>query len=89
MSVIDLDLARIEREQDNTKVSVEDLLRYALKDVVNEKSSKPLSAIICIVSAEPDGRHTVTGYRCNLSRCEEIGYLDMFKAQQLAKWQAT
>lgn len=82
----------MERETDNQKVSVEDILRLALKEVRDgtvgqQPNAKPISAVMCIIVEEEDGRHTMTGYRCGLTRLEEVGYLDLFKAQQIRKWQ--
>ena len=88
MSIVDLNTARVEREQDNKKVSVEELLRLALDDVVKGEIKKPLCAFICIVD-EGDGDNppwTLQGYRCQLSRHEEIGLIEVFKAQQIGKW---
>ena len=85
MTVVDLDMARVEREEDNKKVSVEELLRFALKTVREEKR-KPKAAFVCVILEEDDGRLSLDGFRCQVSRAEEIGYLESYKQQQIRKW---
>lgn len=88
MSVIDLAIQRIEREPDNAKVSVEDLLKLALAHVQAGEYKNPKSAIIVIVDEGEgdDSSWTLEGYRCGLHRQEEIGLLEAFKIKQIDKW---
>ncbi|HXF89575.1 MAG TPA: hypothetical protein VNK48_14560 [Xanthobacteraceae bacterium] len=88
MTVVDFDLARIEREQDNKKVGVADLLRYALANIDKGEHKDAKRAILCIIEEHEDGRVTLDGYRCGLSRLEEVGYLEAYQAQRLRAWWA-
>ncbi len=90
--VTDLRLARLERDGNNKKISVEDLLRLALKDVATGRigdspQARPVSCFLCIVVEESDEVWSTVGYRCGLSRQEEIGLIELYKAQQVRKWQ--
>ena len=88
MSVIDLNLARVDREDDNKKVTVEELLRLVLKHVSDGQFKNAKRAIVCIVD-EGEGESpdwVLEGYRCGLERHEEIGVLDTFKAMRIRDW---
>ena len=86
MSVVDLQMARLERETDNTKVSVEELLRLALKEVTDGDLKGATRAFMCIVVEGEDRRETLEGLRCGLSRSEELGYIEAFKMQSWKHW---
>jgi hypothetical protein len=87
MSVHDLGLARTRKEDDNKKVGVADLLALALDDVKRGEFKNPTRAIICIVDegANEDG-WTFEGYRCGLSRDQEVGVLETYKVMQIRRW---
>ena len=88
MTVVDLNIARVEREQDNKKVSVEELLRLALKDVITGDVKNAKRAVLILVS-EGEGEDPAwvfEGYRCGLNRMEEVAVLDLFKVMQIKKW---
>ena len=92
MTIHDLNMARIEREDDNTKVTPEQLLALALKHLQNGevgkvKEAKPIAAFLCIIMEEPDGGQTLEGYRCGLKRDQEIGYLEVYKQQEIRRWE--
>lgn len=86
MTVVDLNIKRIEKEEDNSKVSVADLLKYALHDIETGEITNPTRAVLLIVNEFEDGM-TIENYRCNMSRVEEIGYLALHHHNQIEKAQ--
>lgn len=88
MTVIhDLAMARVERETDNSKVSVEQILELALHHVrTDQTDGKPVAAFICLILEDEGRSQTMKGYRCGLRRDQEIGYIELFKQMQIEKW---
>jgi hypothetical protein len=87
MTIVDLDLARIKREDDNKKITVEDLMRLILDDLkTGDIDGKPVAAFVCVISDLDNGCQELTGYRSGLMRHEEIGYIETYKTQQIKKW---
>lgn len=78
MSVKDLNKERVRREEDNTKISVKELLEYA-SDCIDElpEDKKPDGCAIVAIRRDPETGHIVylTPFRCGLNRVEEIGVL--------------
>jgi len=86
MGIIDLNMARVEREEDNTKVGAEDLLRLVLKDITSGEIKNVKRAAIVIVREGEDGVWEPVSYRCGLNRSEEIGLLTAHTHQRIADW---
>ncbi|MGE5510353.1 MAG: hypothetical protein ACM31O_03765 [Bacteroidota bacterium] len=83
---IDLAMARVEREEDNRRVSVDELLRLALKDVKasDDRGAEPVRSMVLIVRQKPNGSESLDTYRCNMSRLEEIAYLELWRSRTVA-----
>ena len=91
MTVHSLSIARAERENDNTKISVEQLMELVLHHIREGKvgkseQSKPAAAFVCIIIDEPDGTRELESYRCGLGRAEEVGYIELFKHIRVERW---
>jgi len=86
MSIIDLNMARVEREEDNEKVSVAELLRLALKDVTSGEIANAKRAVILVVREGADKSWKLESYRCGLNRPEEIGLLTTFVHERVEDW---
>lgn len=83
-------LHKLRRETDNKNVSVEDLLEVALDDVRCGEFKNPTKAIIIIIDeVEGDGSSVVEGYRCGMSRPEELGWLEAAKQHTWRRWTRT
>lgn len=83
---VNLKLAKLEREADNRNISVEDLLRWALGDVVaNKDGGHPDAALIILRLKKDDGTFVNMSYRANLNRMEEIGLLETAKYDSLER----
>jgi hypothetical protein len=84
---VDLAWERRKRQDDNDKLRPIDLLKMAVDDL--ERGEHPhATRCIIILCEEPEGsdRTEMIGWRCRMSRAEEVGFLEAWKAGSLRRW---
>lgn len=87
---VDLSVERAARESDNRNISVEQALRWALGDALNPKEGKvPFRALVIIEYLGEANRSQNLSYRANLTRLEELGLVDLHKAELIERWKET
>lgn len=61
-------------------------LQRAIDDI-DTGAEKPTRAIIILIGESPDGDGmSIAPYRVNVSRVEEVGYLELYKSIALDRW---
>jgi hypothetical protein len=85
----DLAWERKKRADDNDKLTPAELLRMAAEDLERGDYPHATRCIILIVEEPEDKnmRSPVHGYRCRMTRAEEIGYLEMWQHSTIERWQ--
>lgn len=82
----DIRIERARRLDDNSKISVRDLLALALADLERGDFKNPARAIILIVD-EPEGEPgTTNSYRANMTSPEQVGYLQTEIIAVIERW---
>lgn len=81
----DLSLARLRRENDNTKVSPAELLRLVANEI-ERGLINPNRMMVITIEPRPDNQSRIDTYRCGVTRAEEIGYLELARHKRMADW---
>lgn len=90
VNVKDLSLERARRCDDNTKVSVKDLIAMVADDIERGELKDATRAIVIIIREPEDKNEIVTtdSYRCGMSSAEQVGYLELEKSDAIKRWKA-
>jgi hypothetical protein len=86
--VADFDFERKKRSSDNGDLSPSDLLRMALEDLDKGDYPRASKCLVLIIEADddPTARTVHHQYRSNVTRSEEIAFLEVWKRRRLDAW---
>lgn len=85
-NLTDIERARINRADDNSKVTVRDILRAALDDL--DRGELVASSCLLIFVDRPEvGDWSLESYRANITRDEEVSTLTMAQHRALHRWE--
>lgn len=76
---------RLRKPGDSGSWTPKECLQRALDDIESGEEKPTRCLVIFIEDPIPDGM-SITPYRANLNRLEEIGYLNLHMSIQLDKW---
>lgn len=85
MTIEDFKLAKLRKETEAKNVSPRELIQLVAGDLDRGDYPDATKAIVIIIR-ESEGGMKLETYRSGLNRSEEIGHMEMWKANRLDDW---
>ena len=83
---VDIDIERVKRETDCTKVTALQLVKTLLADIESGKFAADAKVIALVIESPPGDNFRLYPYVCGMAKAEEVGWIAIWKAMRIGDW---